>query len=187
VGKDSPKKLKPPIVSFQEVPAGRETLAAIAEDLRHLRSADARDRSITKHYGDRISNAPGAVSPKVSRALDTSPEVSVTLTSPGRDTYALIHEEHRLELPDIEVSTVSGEDVDDDEFLDTLEVERVHSFTVLAELEHFQSPGQQARLVERRLLRQIPGMSVEDVTRIEVEEAQESHYLLVRVYTRVLD
>lgn len=187
MGKKPPGNVESPTVSFKEVPAGRETLAAIAEDRLPLRAPDARHRALTKHYGDRISNAPGAVSPKVARALDTSPEVSVTLATAGRETYALIHDEHRQELPDIEVSTLQDEDVDDNEFLDTLEVERVFTFAVMAEIEQFGSPEKRARLVERRLLRQIPGFTADDVTRIEIEEGSEAGGLTVRVYTRVLD
>lgn len=187
MGKKSPGKLPPPAVSFKEVPAGRETLAAIAEDHLQLRTPAARNRSVTKHYGDRISNAPGALSPKVARALDTSPEVSVTLSTAGRDTYAFLHDEHRRELPDIEVATEGDGDFDEDEFLDTLEVERLHSFAISAEFDQLRSAAQRARLVERRLLRQIPGASIEDVTRIEVEEGTDQECLVVRVYTRVLD
>lgn len=142
---------------------------------------------MTKHYGDRISNAPGALSPKVARALDTSPEVSVTLTAAGRDTYAVLHDEHRRELPDIEVATEGDESLDEDEFLDTIEIERLHSFAISAEFDQLRSPAQRARLVERRLLRQIPGATLEDVTRIEVEEGVNEESLVVRVYTRVLD
>lgn len=142
---------------------------------------------MTKHYGDRISNAPGAVSPKVARAMDTSPEVSVTLTTAGRETYAVIHDEHRQELPDIEVSTSQDEDLDEDEFLDTLEVEREFTFVIFAEIEQFRSPEKRARFVERRLLRQMPGFTADDVTRIDFEESGDAGGLTVRVYTRVLD
>lgn len=187
MGKKSPGKFQPPAVSFKEVPAGRETLAAIAEDRLQLRTPGARNRSVTKHYGDRISNAPGALSPKAARALDTSPEVSVTLTAAGRDTYTLIHDEHRRELPDIEVATEGDDEFDEDEFLDTLEVERLHSFAIFAEFDQLRSSAQRARLVERRLIHQIPGATLEDVTRIEVDEGTDEQCLVVRVYTRVLD
>lgn len=187
MGKKSPGKVQPPTVSFREVPAGRETLAAIAEDRLELLAPGVRHRTKTKHYGDRISNAPGALSPKAARAMDTAPEVSITLASPGRDTHAALHDEHRRELPAIEISTKSDEEADEDEFLDTLEVERLYMFTILAELEHFQSHAQRARLVERRLLRQMHGVALDDVTRIDVEEGVGAGCLAVRVYTRVLD
>lgn len=187
MGKKAPGNIEPPAVSFKEVPAGRETLAAIAEDRQLLRAPEVRGRATTKHYGDRISNAPGAVSPKVARALDTSPDVSVTLTTPGRETYAVIHHEHRQELPDIEVTTQQDEDVDDDDFLDTLEIERVFSFAIRAEMEQFRSLEKRAQLVERRLARQIPGFTADDVTRIELKEGEDAGSLMVRVYTRVLD
>lgn len=173
-------------MTFEEVPAGRETLAAISRDGLSIRTSGVRTRTVTKHYGDRISNAPGAVSPKIARAMDTSPEVTVTLTSAGRDTYALISDEHRREVPDIEVTT-TDDGVDEDEFLDTLEIERVHSFTIFAELDQLHSDRQKYRLVERRLLKQMQGASLDDVTRVEVTEADVRGHLLVRVWTRVLD
>lgn len=47
-----------PEISFVEAPAGRETLAAIAEEARSVRPPQD-----TLNYGDRISNAPGANTP----------------------------------------------------------------------------------------------------------------------------
>lgn len=119
--------------------------------------------------------------------MDTAPEVSVTLASPGRDTYSLIHDERRRESPDIEVSAEAEDEVDEDAFLDALEIERLHTFTIFAELGHFSSSEQRGRLVERRLLPQMDGMTLDDVTRIEIEESADAGCLAVRVYTRVLD
>ncbi len=185
--KKAPRKPDGPAVSFQEVPAGRETLAAISRDGVALRASGVRTRTATKHYGDRISNAPGAVSPKIARAMDTSPEVTVTLASAGRETYALIAEDHRREVPDIEVTASADDGADDDELLDTLEIERLHTFTVVAELEHLNSDRQKYRLVERRLLRQMAGATLDDVTRVEVLEGDVRGHVSVRVWTRVLD
>ncbi|HEY0468843.1 MAG TPA: hypothetical protein VGC79_31845 [Polyangiaceae bacterium] len=49
-----------PEISVVEGPAGRETLALIAEAVR---APSARDRQSTLDYGDRISNAPGSKTP----------------------------------------------------------------------------------------------------------------------------
>jgi len=177
----------PPVVSFKEEVAGRETLSAIAEERGKALFASHRDRATTRHYGDRISNAPGAVSPKVARAMDTSPEVSISLRAPGRETYAIIHREHRHEIPEIEISTGDDGELDDEAFFDTLEVERVHTFFVRAPLENFRSTQDRFRLVEQRLLRQLPGLSLDDVTRIELDDEPGDEGVIVRVFARVLE
>jgi hypothetical protein len=48
-----------PEISIQEGPAGRDTMAAIAEEL----ASRSRDSLPTLPYGDRVPNAPGAISP----------------------------------------------------------------------------------------------------------------------------
>jgi hypothetical protein len=57
-----------PEISVVEAPAGRETLAVIAEEARQVRPAQD-----TLNYGDRISNAPGAKTP--SSALASTGQV----------------------------------------------------------------------------------------------------------------
>jgi hypothetical protein len=177
----------PPVVSFKEEIAGRETLTAIAEERGKALFQAHRDRTTTRHYGDRISNAPGAVSPKVARAMDTSPEVSVSLRAPGRETYAIIHRELQQEMPEIEITTEGDGELDDEAFFDTLEIERVHSFFIRAPLENFRSTQDRFRLVEQRLLRQMPGLSLDDITRIELEDEPGDEGVMVRVFARVLE
>jgi hypothetical protein len=58
-----------PEVSFVEGPAGRETLALIADNTRPMR-----DSQTTLDYGDRISNAPGSQTPsRAPAAREASP------------------------------------------------------------------------------------------------------------------
>ncbi len=52
-----------PEISVEQRPVGRETLAAIAEEARTSAAAEARGTLPTLPYGDRLSNAPGAVAP----------------------------------------------------------------------------------------------------------------------------
>jgi len=61
-----------PEVSVALGPAGRETLALIAEDARA--PARSRDRLSTLDYGDRISNAPGSKTPSRAPAAQVANE-----------------------------------------------------------------------------------------------------------------
>ncbi len=58
-----------PEISVVEGPAGRETLAVIAEEARPLRAPQD-----TLNYGDRISNAPGAKTPSRAPAAPATSE-----------------------------------------------------------------------------------------------------------------
>lgn len=173
-------------MSFKEEAAGRDTLSAISDDYKraalHL---GGRQRTTTKHYGDRISNAPGAVSPKTARAMDTSPEVTISLQPAGRETYAVIAEEHRREMPDIEiVADDSADGLSDEEWLASLDIEQVHSFVVSAPIEEFEGPAVRFQLVEKRLLAKIPGATMDSVSRIEFTR-EDDDKVAVRVWTVV--
>jgi hypothetical protein len=180
---------KSPTVTFREEPAGRETLAAIAEEFKpvaHQIRAPGRIRTTTKHYGDRISNAPGAVSPKSARAMDTSPEVTVTFKPAGRETYATIVSEHRKEVPDIEIITdQEDQGLSDDDWLATLEIEQIFTFVVHAGPEHFQTPEQRRRLVEKRLLTQMKGVDLRQVTRVDVTPSSRGDRIKVKVWVEI--
>lgn len=182
-----PRKSPGPVVSFKEEPAGRDTLAAISDEYKRtaLRLGAGRERTTTKHYGDRISNAPGAPSPKTARAMDTSPEVTVTFEPAGRETYAAMVGEHRREMPDIEIVTDEEDDeLTDEEWLLSLEVEQIHTFVVRASIEQFDGPASRFQLVEKRLLTQIPDATIDQVSRVEVtRDSDES--VLVRVWVAV--
>jgi hypothetical protein len=58
-----------PEISVAQAPAGRETLAAITEELL----GDARAPGDTLPYADRVPNAPGAVTPSSSTELRSDP------------------------------------------------------------------------------------------------------------------
>lgn len=176
-------------MTFREEPAGRETLSAIAEEFKptpHQIRSPERIRTTTRHYGDRISNAPGAVSPKSARAMDTSPEVTVTFKPAGRETYAAIVSEHRKELPDIEIITdQEDEGLSDEEWFASLEIEQVFTFVVHAGPEHFRSPEQRRRLVEQRLLTQMKGIDLRQVTRVDVTPSSRGDRIKVKVWVEV--
>jgi len=163
------------VVSFREEPAGRDTLDAISRD-RHVREPRS-----TKHYGDRISNAPGAVSPRIARALDTHPEIAVTIEPAGRATYAAIERELRSDGPTIEINDPA---VDSSSVM-AFAIERMCTFVIKAPLEALESPIAQSDLVRDRLLPFLPIENPRDVTRVEVRPWHDTGSLLVRVWCRV--
>lgn len=171
---------RPPEVSFSERPAGRDTLGAIAEERNFPRAPER-----TRIYGDRISNAPGALSPKTARALDERPDIVVSVQPAGRETFAIIERELRDEPPDIEV----GIDADSKEplhvNLSALSVDQLRTFIVRAPLSALESPSQRRRLVEQRLMPYLPVGSSAEVTSVDVRPWQEPGTLLIRVWCRI--
>jgi hypothetical protein len=198
--------MAPPKVTFREETAGRETLAAIAEDRsRVLHPLTHRGPAATKHYGDRISNAPGAVSPKTARALDTSPEISTlvhhagqaTLAAidmaaegpeisvsdyrPSQETYALIAQDEGSLAPEVIIHEDYVLDETEGPNLHALRVERIFTFVVGANVAYFRTDRQRQRLLDGRLLREMPGVCLADVTRIDVQ-SRGPDSMVVEVY-----
>jgi len=173
----------PPAVSFKEEVAGRETLAAIAKaQAGGLQVAAPRGPTATKHYGDRISNAPGAMSPKVARALDTAPDISVSLGYAGRATQAALDLDQRTETPEIEITGGLLESAGFDP--SSAEIEQVHSFVIRATEEQLRAETVRKRLLEERLLHRMPGCFLEDVSDITIRPWGDGT-VLIRVSTRV--
>jgi hypothetical protein len=123
----------------------------------------------------------------MARAMDTSPEVTVSFEPAGRETFAAIVSEHSRDYPDIEIIADEEDDgLTDEEWLLSLEVESVHTFCVRAPIEQFNGPGERFQLVEKRLLTQIPGASMDQVSRVEVtRDTDES--VMVRVWLVLAD
>lgn len=183
------RKLKPsvtpPLVTFRESNAGGETLAAIAED--HLQSRAPRGHRSpegTRHYGDRISNAPGALSPKVARALDDAPEVSVRVVPAGIRTHHVLARAEREEGPEIEIHEDVQAGSDQEVNVAALEIERGHPFVVRVPPCSLQRARTRKRLLETRLLPAMGKVMKEDVTRLTVEALAEGSSL-VTVWVRL--
>ena len=189
------------MVSFREETAGRETLAAIAEArVEQFHPLAHRAPASTQHYGDRISNAPGAVSPKTQRALDDAPDVSVSFLPAGRETSAAIDFELHGDGPLIEVHDEVEEETEFGEFEESskfevsrtpevlavqkLSIEQQHTFIVRTQSQRLRTPSLRRALLETRLLPTLPGLSFEDVTKIVVE-AHGEEASIVRFWTRV--
>lgn len=172
------------MIQFSEHPAGRDTMAAIAEGGFDV----MRPLQTTNPYGDRISNAPGALSPRVARALDDRPAISVEVTPAGRETYAVIARAVADEAPAIEVDGRSLDDFALDAIL-ALEVEQVLTFLVRAPLALLDSPRAKERLVRERLAHLTPfggrALSETAVAGVEVRPWHEPGILLVRVRLKV--
>lgn len=173
----------PPLVSFREEPAGRETLSAIFGEKR----VDPASVRSTRHYGDRISNAPGAISPQSSKALDTQPDISVTFSPVGRATYAELHRELDQLGPEIELREPPAPKSRPQRELqlEALEISSLFTFIVKAKVEDLLSPMVQSDLVKTRLLSVLPIRNTHDIQRIEVTPWHESGTVLVRVFCRV--
>ncbi len=187
------KPVSPPLVCFKEDFAGRETLAAIAESrVEAFHPLAHRAPASTQLYGDRISNAPGAVSPKTQRALDDAPDVSVSFLPAGRETSAAIDLELGGDLPQIEVHEELEEIVDFEEApsraltsVRALVIEQQHVFIVRTLSERLEDPDLKAHLLKQRLLPHLPGKpSLDEVCRVVVEPHGEGASL-VRIWTQL--
>jgi len=183
-------------VSFREEMAGRETLAAIAEARGEaLQPVQHRAPSPTQFYGDRISNAPGAVSPKTARALDDAPEVTVTFLPAGRATRAAIDLELHGEGPQIEIHEEPLDEAEESlemELADSVEltairrlsIEQQHTFIVRARSEELATLESRNLLLQERLLKTLADTQLADVTKVVVESHGEEASL-VRFWTQV--
>jgi hypothetical protein len=166
----APDRPSAPHIVVHETVAGRETLAAIAEELRP-QGLMPRAPLSTLGYGDRISNAPGNPNPAVARYLDGPPEVSVRESIAGRDTLAAIDRE--LALP--REATLPA----------NLELLEMMTFIVRgAGVEGLVSETMRSRLVRERLLHRLPVKSMSDIERIDASPWGRGA-LLIRVWCRL--
>jgi hypothetical protein len=143
-----------PEIVVSEVPAGRDTLAAIAEEMR----AGPREPLTTLPYGDRLSNAPGAVTPSKPPAQRSRPDA----TRP--DDRA----------PEAERGSA------------TPELFEMITFLVRhPEPSALSSDEARRRFVEERLLHRLPDRTMSSVTRIDVTPWTERDTVILRVWCQV--
>lgn len=136
----------------------------------------------TLRYGDRLSNAPGAKSPRsVIRAprlaapLDSAPEIVVGQSHVGRETLAAIHRE-------------LGESIDLEatEDVDSATVFEMATFVVRSpNPTELSSEEARRSFVERRLLHRLPVGDMRLVDRIDVTPWTVQNTVIVRVWCRV--
>lgn len=188
------KPSAPPVVTFREELAGRETLSAIfAAGVEPVASLAHRSPAPTQIYGDRISNAPGAVSPKTARALDDAPVLTLSYLPAGRATRAAIDYELHGDGPSIEVHEddadlfMEGESIPRARQLlaiDKIAIEQQHAFIVRVHSDELRPPHIRNQLLKQRLLPAIPGATLNEVTKLIVE-AHGEEASLVRFWTKV--
>lgn len=188
------KSNAPPLVTFREESAGRETLSAIfSAGIEPLGALGPRSPAPTQIYGDRISNAPGAVSPKTARALDDAPELTLSYLPAGRATRAAIEHEFEDDGPTIEVHDDETELALVEQYeerspqslaVDKIAIEQQHAFIVRVPSADLKAPHVRNRLMKERLLPAVPGASLNDVTKLVVE-AHGEEASLVRFWTRL--
>lgn len=186
--------LPAPDVTFTEELATYDTLSAIAQELR----PGPRAPMPTNRYGDRLSNAPGATSPRSARQLDHAPALDVRETALGRDTMAAIQEELAPHTAAPEISV--GEEIAGQDTLvairqelgpaslfdaDAYEIHEMVTFVVRGDASSLSGPGARRELVERRLLSRLPVRSMNEVEHIDVAPWTTRGTMIVRVWCRV--
>jgi len=178
-----------PQIEISEAPAGRETLAAIAEEL----AESMRPRQNTLPYGDRISNAPGAESPRRGSERP-DPEIQIVAAPAGRATLAVINEEanppaaqtdgattssappEREANATIPASTVAGD----------LEIFELLTFIVRGhKVMDLSTNALRRRFVEDHLLHRLPNADINAVERVEVTPWTAKGTMVVRIWIGV--
>jgi hypothetical protein len=140
-----------PEIIVSERPAGRETLAAIAEEERNA----PRSPLNTLPYGDRVSNAPGAITP----------------SRPPRTTEAARPSER---IPAAEAGGASPE-----------LFEMLTFLVRQPEPSALGSDAARRRFVEERLLHRLPDKSMSGVARVDVTPWTERDTVILRVWCHV--
>lgn len=160
-----------PELELSEAPAGRDTLGAIAEEL----APHGRGPMATLRYGDRVSNAPGAISPRTKTVLRSAPEITVRQSPAGRDTLAAIEDE--LSSGSAAANAVSTT---------PLEVYEMVTFVMRGpQVAGLASDRGRRAFVEQKLLRRLPVDSMDQVERIDVAPWTVRDAVIVRIWCRV--
>ncbi len=175
-----------PDISVRETLAGRETLGAIAQELR---TGATRDPMNTKPYGDRISNAPGATVPG-HRPFETSPEISIHQAPVGRETLAAINEELRAPAGDEPITGVRSREASPEHDAPSssvypangIDVFEMMTFVARGEVSELASMVARRAFVEQRLLHRLPVASMAQVDRIDVTPWTVKGTVIVRVW-----
>jgi hypothetical protein len=170
-----------PEITLKRGPIGRETLAAIAEELANEAPTVVRPRIDTIAYEDqpkpRSSRPPQGSSPEL---------ISIGEAPIGRATQAaieadLVNETLASTAPKASAARPSARAV-----LAPAEIFEISTFVVQGE-EIFTKVSQQARreFVARRLLHRLPVLSMNEVVRIDASRASLPNTVILRVWTKV--
>ncbi len=173
-----------PEITLKRGPIGRETLAAIAEELANDAPTVVRPRIDTISYEERPR-------PRSSRPPEGSaPEIITIGEAPiGRATQAAIEADLMIETlastaPKQQPSRAAGPS--SRAAPAPAEIFEVSTFVVQGE-EIFTKVSQQARrdFVARRLLHRLPALSMDEVVRIDASRASLPNTVILRVWTKV--
>jgi len=192
-----------PEVSVSETPAGRDTLALIAENVEPMRAPQT-----TLSYGDRISNAPGAKTPSRAPAplqrhrraptQSSAPEISIGESAVGRETLAVITAELVPSAREPEPASPLAEPspaasaraepaaVDDSVSEAPFAIFEMLTFVVQGpETASLSSEALRRRFVEEHLLQRLPAKSMAQVDRVDVTPWTVRGTVVVRVWCKV--
>lgn len=194
-----------PEVSVTETVAGRETLAAIAED-----ASPGRGEQTTLSYGDRISNAPGAKTPsRMPGPLhrvpspppqSSAPEITIGESAVGRETLAVITAElvpsspapqaraprAATPLPDPKAARAEAATIDESASEAPFAIFEMLTFVVQGpETSSLSSEALRRRFVEEHLLHRLPAQNMAQVDRIDVTPWTVRGTVVVRVWCKV--
>lgn len=188
-----------PEVSVSVGPAGRETLALIAEAVQPVRPVQT-----TLSYGDRISNAPGAKTPSRMPGLGrlaarapsqaSAPEIKISESELGRETMAVIAAELAPSTRDVQTSPsepslnarAEALTIDDTASESPFAIFEMLTFVVQGpEVAHLSSDALRRRFVEEHLLQRLPAKDMSQVDRVDVTPWTVRGTVVVRVWCKV--
>jgi hypothetical protein len=162
-----------PEPEFREAVAGRTTLGAIAEEM----APGHRSPMSTLPYGDRVSNAPGAITPQRAELMSSTPEIRVGHAGVGRETMEAIRRELDSGADSDVVPVVAA---------DELAISEMVTFVVRAKnLDQLSTEPSRRAFVEQHLMPRLPVASMDDVERVDVTPWTVRGSVIVRVWCRV--
>lgn len=169
--KAPPRPGSAPDIVLGHAPVGRETMAAIAEELVSEPGTGIRKRMSTVDFDERRDRP----------ALESGPELVTSSKPAGRDTLAALEREleDKLGRGDPESGTQARSQV-------ALEVFEMATFVVRGpELSRLSSQEARRDFVAERLLHRLPVSSIDEVDRVDVTPWTVRGTVIVRVWCRV--
>lgn len=171
-----------PEITLRRGPVGRETLAAIAEELAHDPATAIRPKLDTIGYEERPKHRSSSRPPQGS-----SPElISIGEAAIGRATQAAIEDALVAETLATTAAAVDRPHASPLATPAPAEVFEISTFVVEGE-EIFSKVSEQSRrnFVEQRLMHRLPAISMNEVVRIDVSRGAAPNTVILRVWSKV--
>ena len=173
----------PPEITVRREPVGRETLAAIVEDLAAHAPPKARPKLDTLGYEDR----PRARAPS-DPPRSSAPELITVEHAPvGRATQAAIEDALIAETARaLDPAPTGGPAPAGGRSPEQAEIFEIDTFVVQGE-EIFTKVSEQSRrdFVEKRLLHRLAALSMDEVVRIDVSRGATAETVILRIWSKV--